>query len=455
MADLTDLISALAGERVKQQIEAENPYRAAQPAADILSALAVEGAKNPGSYDTGELMLTAALGGLGSGVLDTLGGNYTANRTADYSNVLASLIRGQNADQGDLSDALFRQAGSEANLFNLQKEIQLEQEVQKRVQNQMEKLFQHGLNQDLERTKARYNNPVIAKMAENTYGGNPMAASAATSTESAGAIANTAGSDIASEDTGKPGASIVPSTIDDMYERSFQKNLQRFGDIGEANKRAAQEVKPFEDMRAKDLEKVKELNDSIFNMSSRLQGVGEAIENLESTGLPGQDLIRATNRINAYLSDDTKYEDYLRNTAVLDSLRSVVTNLYRTAGEGTITQEEVKNFATGLPSRDKSQAENRAILQRLGNFLELSSEYANALNEVSLKGRLGGAQEKLSSLKSRVLQAGQSAVNPNLSTSSNDYGNSSMSSPNPLTPVNKPRLSPEQALMILRERGRI
>lgn len=127
---IDSLAELLAGDKVQQQIAAENPYFQSEAVPNALQGTITKdvGQTDPITgkplYSTGGLAAASAVNGLFGGILKGLGDRYQADISNDYANTLGDLlVRHDSSNSRGLPQSIFNVANNNAGLFKLSQDL--------------------------------------------------------------------------------------------------------------------------------------------------------------------------------------------------------------------------------------------------------------------------------------------------------------------------------------------
>jgi hypothetical protein len=160
MGAIEDLAAALTGPKLKQEIDAENPYLNIAKVPDAIPGLIAQTvAKAPGQYSTGEAIGGGLLSGLLGGVLTGAGDNYTSTLMGRYQQAALAAETGATPDVGYLPPSLLSDARNQGSIFSIRQALENEQ---------LDKNAKRALDSQL----SLETNPAVArsKMIQNAVG---------------------------------------------------------------------------------------------------------------------------------------------------------------------------------------------------------------------------------------------------------------------------------------------
>lgn len=391
---------------LKQLIDATDPYATPR---DIIGGFQYRPQKAGDE--------TTAIGvGLGQAILSGILKGKSRQHSRDQVRGLASIMRGLREDPENvlrpegLEDDIFGAYQTQAIQDKLDREIAQraeERELKDKMQLKLFDVIGAGIQ----------NNPLLAKKFLQDPNALLDSLSGEEGTSTPGLFEEREASpafDLLEEEEERPRAEKKAEPEEDLGIRSseerarslYYKTLDETGDVKQAQSAADSIRDQAKSTKTQELKKISEERDRLNKVDTTLYGVDEALEELPFQGVPGQGAITSVARLlSQFDKDGGSYDKFLGNAKAVDRLQAFATSLFRTPGEGVITEAEREGFLSALPTRGQSKAENKASVGLLRKGVELFKEY-NDLKEDHLTkfGDLEGFQQRWDKKKAQMMQ---------------------------------------------------
>jgi hypothetical protein len=190
-------------------------------------------------------------------------------------------------------------------------------------------------------------------------------------------------------------------TISGLYSEAFNRNLEETRDRTAARSFAEKTVSKFQNQKEEYLKKVSELNQKSVDVFTLLSGADKGAEDAKLTGLPAQASIDLVARSISALTGGWNSE-FLTDRNAIKMLESATTTLFRTPGEGVISDADREFFFTGLPSTNKGPEENKQALERLRRIMDLNSQYAAILDRAATSDEIVDVTSEIAKLRAQA-----------------------------------------------------
>ena len=440
------------GDKQKQSIAAEDPYRSFTPVGDSVINSAVTAQDAPLS----ERIMLSIIGGLGSGLSSGLSDSYQSRAEDAYSSILANALSGNPIGERPdvLAPSIFSAAKNQANVFNT---IQKIAQVQSAATSQAEI--------DKEFAKAIAANP---RNADQIFAQRDRYLSAIggkkSETKEAEPIATPAsGDEVATSIFGS--GKTLKDKLKAGVEEALQIGASPSSAVEFANKATGADLAINKAAAAKAAEIRKQVDALGSVIATAEQGVSSA----GSTGGPLGGLNRMGANVASMLGNADQTQK-LTGEKLLDSIGPDIIGAKR--WPGALTDFEVKAIVGSVPSKLNLPEQNKALIENMKFLKENSTQYADFLDAyLAERGDLVGADKiwseymKANPLVTK-LQDGRVTLNPDR-TNWMDFFKGAAESAAPLKsgtvvmpgsgsvtiPTQKTMPSPAEALAELAKRG--